>query len=155
MSLSVLAATIHNPTDLGARSEPELMGRDIAAMVLERRQDDNNTPDSPEVEQLKKERDAISPELTKARQGVTDAKKKIPQDVKDAIKAAQKNFKTTKDGLDQPTKDKLKEANDKIKAAKKAEKKGAAPSPDDEAPTAEAPVAEAPAAEAPAPAPAA
>ncbi|KAM4060432.1 hypothetical protein HRG_002007 [Hirsutella rhossiliensis] len=68
---------------------------------------------------MKKQRDAISPPLTQAKQDLKAAKDSMPQDVKDKIKAAQTKVKDTFNGLPQDQKDKLKDMNKQIRDAKK------------------------------------
>ncbi|GJN70077.1 hypothetical protein PLICBS_004129 [Purpureocillium lilacinum] len=85
--------------------------------------------DSPEIQKLKDERKAISPELDQATQAMRDARKAanaaIPQDLKQKEEAAIQNVKTMREGLPEDKKNQLKENAKAIQAERKKEKASA------------------------------
>ena len=147
VSASALAVTTHNDRrGLEVLDEAHFVSRDAPLMDLDRRQAQKQ--DSPEIQKLKEDRKAISPELDQAKQDLQTTRKAanaaIPQDLKDKEKAAKQKVKTTLQGLPDDKKNQLKDNEKAIQAERKKEKASAS------APAA----APAPSAPAPAPAPA-
>ncbi|EQK98726.1 hypothetical protein OCS_05561 [Ophiocordyceps sinensis CO18] len=102
LGVSALAATTHNGRDIEARAVPEMLGRAVPAMALNRRDDNNNQnkkEDSEKMKTLKKERDGIDEKLTSARteakkagEAVRKAFKEMPQEKQDQFKGKQQEI---------------------------------------------------------------
>lgn len=143
VSATALAVTTHNDRrGLEDLDEPHFISRDAPLMDLYKRQVQKQ--DSPEIQKLKDERKAISPELDQAIQAMRDARKAanaaIPQDLKQKEEAAIQNVKTMREGLPEDKKNQLKENAKAIQAERKKEKASAsapasAPAPSAPAPT--------------------
>ncbi|KAJ6436375.1 Endonuclease/exonuclease/phosphatase [Purpureocillium lavendulum] len=125
---TALAATAHNDRrGLQVLAESHFIGRDAPLMDLDRRQVQKQ--DSPEIQKLKDERKAISPELDQASQALRDASKAadaaIPEDLKQKEEAAFQKFNATRQGLPENKKDQLKKNAEAIQAQKEKEKASA------------------------------